>query len=697
MSPPTDVPALQRFLGMVNYLGKFIPDLSELSAPLRELIKKDTAWAWFPQHQRAFDVLKSRLVSTPTLKFFDLQHPIVLTCDASKFGLGAACMQLHDGQQLPVSYASRTMTPAEQRYAQIEKELLAVVFACSRFKDYILGNTFTIETDHQPLVTILNKPIHAASSRLQRMMLQLQRFTFTIVYRRGNDMFIADTLSRAPLPSSARHPYESSDLMVLNVNFVPSKQMQSLVSHTAKDPTLQLLSDIIIQGWPERRSSLPASVVPYFLVRDELVLHDGVVVKGHKVVVPESLRVAYFQSAHNGHPGAEATLSSAQGQFYWPSMANDIREWVSACPSCNSLAPHQQRQPLLQQPAPDLPWTAVATDIFEWRGKHFLVLVDSYSNWFEVDQLHSLSSSAVIGRLRRHFATFGSPARLQSDNGSQFTSAEFQRFTSQWNFKHFTSSPEYPQSNGLAERAVCSAKGLLEHCRLSKSDFHLALLNLRNISHDPALGSPAQRLLSRRTRPPLPIAQQSLVPSVLPPATVQERITTKHDSQKRSHDQSCRPLPPLFPGQIVRMQTASGHYKLATVVGDAGSPRSYLVDHDGVIYCRSRQHLLLVNEPRPPPAAPFSPPLSVSAPAVPQVPRSLPSPLIKPPSPPPSPRSPSTPPAGGSSPASSPPVSPVRSPAPAPAALVPAGGGGGELRTRSGRLVKPPVRYGDFV
>ena len=121
MPAPEDVLSLQRFLGMVNYLGKFIPDLSELSAPLRDLVKKDTAWAWFPQHQNAFDVLKSKLISTPTLKYFDLKRPIVITCDASKFGLGSACLQIHDGVQLPVSFASRTMTPAEQHYAQIEK------------------------------------------------------------------------------------------------------------------------------------------------------------------------------------------------------------------------------------------------------------------------------------------------------------------------------------------------------------------------------------------------------------------------------------------------------------------------------------------------------------------------------------------------------------------------------------------------
>lgn len=123
------------------------------------------------------------------------------------------------------------------------------------------------------------------------------------------------------LTSTDRHPYEMSDLMVLNVNIVPSQQMKSLVKHTADDPALQQLAAIIQQGWPDSRSALPAGAVPYFLVRDELILHDGVIVKEHKVVVPAALHDHYFHAAHNGHPGAETTLSHAQSQFYWPGTA----------------------------------------------------------------------------------------------------------------------------------------------------------------------------------------------------------------------------------------------------------------------------------------------------------------------------------------------------------------------------------------
>ena len=219
---------------------------------------------------------------------------------------------------------------------------------------------------------------------------------------------------------------------------------------------------------------------------------------------------------------------------------------------------------------------------------------------------------------------------------------------------------------------------------------------------DGVLGSPAQRLMSRVTRPPIPVAQQTLAPAVVKPAVVRERIATKQSIQKRSHDRSSRALPPLSPGQVVRMRSTSGLPGLAVVVGTAGSPRSYLVNLDGTVYRRSRRHLRLVNEPPPPPPAdPHAPPLSALPPVVVTqpvptrpVPVLLPVPAPVPPAvSPPSPgRSPPVPLSPRKSPHRSPPV--VGSP-PVP---VPLGGEGvSGVRTRSGRIVRAPDRYGDYI
>lgn len=179
-------------------MARFIPNNSEVSAPLHQLTHKDTEWCWHEKHQTAFDTLKEALVSPPTLKYYDVNKPVKITSNASQHGLGAACLQ----DEAPIAYASRTLTPTKKRYAQIEKELLAVVFACSKFNDDIYGKHIQIETDHQPLVSILSKSLHTAPARLQHMMLRLQKYTFQLIYKKGKHMHLADTLSRAPLETT---------------------------------------------------------------------------------------------------------------------------------------------------------------------------------------------------------------------------------------------------------------------------------------------------------------------------------------------------------------------------------------------------------------------------------------------------------------------------------------------------------------
>ncbi|KAJ8332978.1 hypothetical protein SKAU_G00418740 [Synaphobranchus kaupii] len=595
MPVPENVTALQRFLGMVNYMARFIPNFSEMSAPLRQLTHKDSEWCWFEQHQDAFDALKKSLANPPTLKYYNVHKPVTITCDASQYGLGAACLQ----EGVPIAYASRTLTQTEMRYAQIEKELLAVVFACSKFNDYIYGKHILIETDHQPLVTILSKPIHTAPARLQRMMLRLQKYTFQLNYKKGKHMYLADTLSRAPMKTTEQHSNEEADFEVMSVQHISSSRLEELREHTAKDKDLQVLCNIIKHGWPKREVNLPANVRHYFTYGDELTVEDGIVMKGPKAVIPDSLQRDYITILHRGHPGAEATKRRARSIVFWPSMAKDIERETLSCSICNSTKPHQQKEPLKLHPVPDLPWSMVATDIFEWNGQHYLVLVDSYSGWFEIDLLRNMTSTTVITKLKRQFSVHGSPHKLISDNGAQFTSQRFKEFASTWDFVHITSSPEFPQANGLAERAVRSAKQLMEKSKRDGTDVFLNLLNIRNVPRDTTLGSPAERLMSRQTRTTLPICKSLLVPTVKSNNAVEAQLIRKRQSQKLWYDKASKPLKPLSEGQVVRMQTQNGHDRMATVKQVCAEPRSYIVQSGGQDYRRNRRHLLPVLEPPP--------------------------------------------------------------------------------------------------
>ncbi|PFX11501.1 Retrovirus-related Pol polyprotein [Stylophora pistillata] len=173
MLVPTDKAAVQRLLGLAQYLAKFLPHLSDITKPLRDLTQRDVDWVWGSTHQAAFEKLKEAVTKTPVLRYYNFKEEVTLQCDASQSGLGATLMQ----QGQPVAYASRAPTPAETRYAQIEKELLAIVFACDRFDAYIYGrHQVTVETDHKPLEPIFSKPLASAPQRLQRMLMRLQKY-----------------------------------------------------------------------------------------------------------------------------------------------------------------------------------------------------------------------------------------------------------------------------------------------------------------------------------------------------------------------------------------------------------------------------------------------------------------------------------------------------------------------------------------
>lgn len=339
-----------------------------------------------------------------------------------------------------------------------------MVFACSKFNDYVYGKPVTVETDHQPLVTIIKKPIHAAPARLQRMMLKLQKYSIMLIYKSRKQIVcqhLADTLSRALSTSTIQHADEDS-FDVMTVNYISSSHLQELQRHTVEDATLQTLSAIIRHGWPSKQHSLPHAICPYFPFRHELRIDDSVVMKGHKAIILCSLRKEYISIMHRGHPGVDTTKWRARVIVFWPTMMADIEEEVQSCPVCNSTKSHQQKEPLQMHPVPDLPWSTVATDIFEWHNKQYLVLADSHSGWYEIDLLSDLTSATIITKLKRHFSVHGAPHMLISDNWRQFTSQCFKDFATQWDFNHVTSSPEYPQSNGLAERAVRSTKQLME-------------------------------------------------------------------------------------------------------------------------------------------------------------------------------------------------------------------------------------------
>ena len=236
MPTPESTQDVKRLLGMVNYLQKFAPNLSEATAPMRELLKEENQFLWDEEVQgRSFKRVKQLIVQSPVLKYFDPKADTELQCDASDKGLGACLMQ--NGQ--PVGYASRAMTSAEVNYAQIEKELLAIVFGLERFEQYVQGRLVKIETDHKPLECIFKKSLISAPKRLQRMMLRLQKYDLKVTYKKGSEMYLADTLSRAFVQSSAvedtRGDAEKDTESINMVQYLPVSETTQNIIRTATE------------------------------------------------------------------------------------------------------------------------------------------------------------------------------------------------------------------------------------------------------------------------------------------------------------------------------------------------------------------------------------------------------------------------------------------------------------------------------
>jgi hypothetical protein len=286
------------------------------------VIEQNNIWSWQSQQEDTFQNIKELVTNFPILKYYDVNEEVTIQRDASEKGQGAALLQ--NGQ--PVCYASKMMTESQQRYAQIEKECLAIVFACERFDQYIYGgDNITIHSDYKPLEAIFKKPLLSAPKRLQRMLLRLQKYNIDVIYKKGRDLHIADFLSRAALPNiqitavtpqheifKIQHETRVFDDLD-NINFADSvnisdKSLQAIREHTTTDESLQTLRTNILNGWPEEKDRVPTAIKQYWPYRDELSAQNGVLFKGNRIIIPKSLHHERKTRVHSSHLGVESCL-----------------------------------------------------------------------------------------------------------------------------------------------------------------------------------------------------------------------------------------------------------------------------------------------------------------------------------------------------------------------------------------------------
>ena len=622
MTPPESPAQLQKFLGMVTYLSPFVPSLSTFTAPLRELLKKDREFTWNSTYQEAFDKVKQIVCKDTTLRYFDVRKPVTLQVDASKKGLGAALLQ--EGR--PVAFASKALTPVEQRYANIEREMLACVFGAERFHTYVFGRAFTVESDHKPLEQINLKNLADTPVRLQRMLLRLQNYDVTVKYRPGKEMLVADALSRyAPIDA----PEIPLDITINHVHITPEKKSE-FQSTIQDDPLLRSLAETIIAGWPEDIKDVPRALRPYHPHRHILTVEDGLILRGEALIIPPMEREKVLQSIHEGHMGISKCQYRARNCVYWPGINQDIRRLIEACPTCQRHRPQEPRQPLQPTPAPERPWQHLGADFFHFDGSEYLVVMDYYSKMPIVRKIPASQCNAAktIATLKDLFAEQGIPESLRTDNGPQFANALFTEFATDWKFDHNTSSPRNPRSNGQAEAAVKTVKGLLTRAKYSGQDPYLALLAYRSTPIDAHLRSPAEMLYQRTLRTTVPQRMRHTDPHA---EAEREHLDHRAHQSAAHHDRrGCRQKPPLFAGQTVSVLNDARTLWLPATIVRAADHGSYIIQViGGGQYRRARDH---IRERHPDAARPVSATHNV-APATlmqPAIPAAQPTPTVAP-------------------------------------------------------------------
>ena len=320
---PTTVTELQRFMGMVNQLGKFVPGLADINAPLRQLLRKDSAWYWDEAQQRAFQQVKEKLASPEILAHYNPNRQTVIAADASSTGLGAVLLQKQDnGQRRPICYISRYLSEAERNYAVIEKEALASTWACERLEEYVLGLRFTLETDHKPLVPLLTTTdLSKMPPRILRFCLRMMRYNPEVLHVPGKCQISADALSRAPVSS----PNMSDIKLIEEVEAFAGSKMDQL----------------------------PATA-------------------------PQVLRLDILDCIHRGHLGISKWRARARMSVWWLGLSVAIEDMVKACFTCAKelLEP---MEPLMPSSFPSSPWERISMDLFEYGGRTYFITVDYYS------------------------------------------------------------------------------------------------------------------------------------------------------------------------------------------------------------------------------------------------------------------------------------------------------------------------------
>lgn len=452
---PVDKRAVRRFLGLCSYYRRFIANFSRIAAPLTHLTRDDVVFQWTDKEQVAFDELRHRLQTPPVLAHFDEEAPTIIHTDASNVGLGAVLIQLQDGVERVVAYASRSLSRAEMNYSTTEKECLAVVWATSKFRPYIYGRPFSVVSDHHSLCWLAN--LKNPCGRLARWSLRLQEFDMVIQYKSGKQHSDADCLSRAPV-----EPAGGED----DVSFVCAVQATTVAKQQRNDQELRPLIDFL-EGHTSTAPRLFSRGLSSFCLINNVLYKKNFTPNGRSIllVVPTPLREDVLQACHDepsaGHLGYTRTLARIQQSYYWPRLSSVVREYVRTCRDCQRRKMPPNRPAGLLQPIqiPARPFEQVGMDLLgpfptSSQGNKWIIVATDYLTRYAETKAVSRGTAEEVAQffVENIVLRHGAPACVITDRGTAFTAKLVSAIMTLSGTSHRRTTAYHPQTNGLTER-----------------------------------------------------------------------------------------------------------------------------------------------------------------------------------------------------------------------------------------------------
>ena len=583
---PENAQQLKAFLGLINYYGKFVGNISDILSPLYKLIQKNETFHWGNDQEKAFNKAKDILSSETLLVHFDPKKELVLTCDASSIGLGAILSHVDEEGDHPIAYASRSLNQAEKNYSQLDREGLSIVFGVKKFHKFLFGRQFIIITDHKPLLGLFGEskslPEHA-SPRVQRWAITLAAYDYELRFKPGLENS-ADGLSRLSLIEEGCSYVPEDIEMLFSIIDNSCIDVNDVRRETQKDECLLKVYERCLSGWPE--IELSEDLKPYKNRKHELSLEDGCILWGSRVIIPKSLQNDVLCTLHDTHLGASKMKSLARSWVWWPHMDADIEKFVKLCSACAQHSKKPAKSPLQNWDWPLEPWKRIHVDFAgPFMNKMFLIVIDAHSKWLDVKIMNTITAADTIIELKEIFGTHGLPDQIVSDNGPSFTSEQFKLFCVSNCIEHITCSPWHPSGNGLAERAVGIFKSAMIKMGSKwslRERVNRFLTKYRSTPHVTTGVTPSELLCGRKMKTHLDLFHP----------TVQKTVAQHQHAQKQHHDKSAIEREFSVKDHVYVRNFGRGDKWVQGEIVESTGPVSYKVKtNQGVVVRRHADHI----------------------------------------------------------------------------------------------------------